>query len=414
MIKNKYIKMKKRLEKFMFVTLLFALMFSGTFALTTELVNTNPSPVLAGDYADITVRFLNEAIGINSELNDVSFEIEKTDFILPVSSDSDKISQILGGEQVTRTFRVFFSDDLKQGSIDVPLIIKYDGISTKSKIKVFVEEGLTKPEIYLGQIKTIPSEILQDSKNNKLIVNLQNLGDKTAELVKVELVVGDEIESSYSYSFEDSLSSIDGGSEAEVEFTIDVVEGIQESVPAKLLIRYRAKNSIGSSYNTYVEEINFDIKITPAPYLIIESVEPLSDMKIGSTEQKLKVTVRNNGTEDAEEVRLRVIPDISYPFIFEETTEYVGAKIKVGESADVIFKLEVTSSADIREYLSKVVIETLVEDTRYSREDIISITPVKGNKIEVSFFAYLIVVVILVISVIIGFNTYVVDKKFKK
>lgn len=401
-------------NKFIIILTLFVLMFSGTFALTTELVKTNPSPVVAGEYADITLRFTNNAVGTDNDLSDVSFEVEKTNLILPVSSSSNYINKILSGEEITRTFRVFFSSDLEQGNIDVPVLIKYNGISSKVDVPIFIQNSQNKPEIYIGQITSTPNEILQDSKNNKLSITLQNLGDKSADLVKVKLIAKDQISPSYAYSFEDSISSIKGGEQAVAKFTLDVNKSVQKPIPATLVLRYRAKDSVGNTYKTYNKKINFTIPITPAPYLVVEKVEPLTKMKIGTTEQKIKVTIKNEGTQDADEVRVRVVPDISYPFIFEETTAYVGAKIKVGQTADVVFKLEVTKDGQVKNYSSIAVIETLVENTRYSREDIISITPTPGQKTDISTFAYLIVAAILLVSVVIGFNTYKTNNKKEK
>jgi len=407
--------MTKSIIKLLSILTLIIFSASGAFALTTELVKTNPSPVLAGDYADITLRFTNDAIGSSNTLNDISFNIEKTNYIMPVTSDSNKIKKIQSGEYVTRTFRVFFSSELKQGNIDIPVIIKYNSIQTKTNIQIYVQEGKTAPKLYLGQIQSTPNEILQDSKNNKLNVIIQNLGEIDADLVTAKLIVNkSKIIPSYSYSFEDSVAKIQSGTQSNFKFTIDVKKNIESDVPAKLELRYRAKNAIGNTYKIYSKNISFMIQITPAPYIVIQNIEQLSDMALGTTENKLKITLKNLGSQDADEVRIRVVPDISYPFIFEETTQYVSAKIKPNQTADVIFKVEVSDSGDIRKYISTAVIETLVENSRYSREDIFSITTSKSKKVSYNKIAYIIVIAIIIISLTIGFQTYLSNKRKTK
>lgn len=398
------------------ILLCIFLIMQTTFAITIELVKTNPSPIIAADYADITLRFINPIISNkdNNIKNNIIINIEKTDYIMPIDNQI-KISKMNSGETITRTFRVFFSEDLEQGYINIPVMISIDGIKTKTDIKVFIEDSKRMPQIMLGQIQTTPNELLQDSDNNKLKIKLQNLGDKSAELIKAELIpLTDEITPSYSYSFEDSLSSIEGGSQGEVEFTIDVKENIQQEIPAQLKLRYRAQKAIGNTYETFDKIINFTIPITPAPYLVVEKVEQLTDFKIGTTENKLKITIKNQGTEDAKEVRVRVVPDISYPLIFEETTEYVSAKIKAGETASVLFKLEITKDGQVRDYNSIVILESLVEDSRYSREDTMSITTKEGNKTDKSTYGYIIVGAIIFVSIILGINTYRSRNKSKK
>lgn len=414
-MKYNIMNMKKR----MFLILgLLMLMVTSSFALTAEILNTDPSPIVAGDYADITIRFTNTAVSSNNNdniLTDVYFEVEKTDLILPVSSSLNRINKLLNGESVTRTFRVYFSDDLKQGNINLPVIIGYNGIKIKKDLSIFILDSLSKPDLYIGKINTIPNELLQDSKNNKLDISLQNLGDKSADLVKAELVVDKRIIPSYSYSMQDSVSSIKGNSQNNLEFVVDIEKNVSGNVPAKLKLRYRTNIGVDSSdYKIYSKVINFTIPVTPAPYLVVDSVESLTDMKIGTTEQKIKVRIRNDGLEDANEVRVRIVPDISYPFIFEKTTQYVASKIKPGDYADVIYKLEITKDAEAKNYSSIVVIESLVEDSRYSREDIVTILPVENEKTSKSVIAYIIVVLIILVSLIIGANTYIQNRAENK
>ncbi|MCA9495812.1 MAG: hypothetical protein KC589_02630, partial [Nanoarchaeota archaeon] len=407
---KKIIKMKK--IKIMIMTLFAFLFMQTSFAFTTELIKTDPSPIVAGDYADITLRFTNPS-GVDTEKTNLIFEIVETSFIKSIG-EKEKLNKMLSGETVTRTFRVFFSKDLKQGEIDLPIIVRYGETQIKKDIRVFIEEADRMPEILIGQIETSPSELLQDSDNNKLKIKIQNLGDKSAELLSAQLVSeSDDILPSYSYSFQDSISSIEGGEEQELEFTMDIKENVQEEIPAKLNLRYRAQKSVGSSYDIFEKTIDLKIPITPAPYLVIEKVEQIGDFSLGSVENKLKITIKNEGQKDAEEVRIRAVPDISYPFIFEETTQYVSAKIKAGESRDVIFITEVSEDGDLREYDSIAIIETLIEDSRYSREDSFSITTSPGNKKDNSFYGYLIMIAIIIVSIIIGLNTYFSRKKTK-
>jgi len=375
-------------------------------AFNVELVKTNPAPIKAGDYADITLRFTNTGENTQTK-NNVYFKIKETKFIQPMDNNDEIINKVFSGETLTRTYRVFFSNDLKEGYIDLPIIVGYNGIKTETNSRVFIEDAQRMPEFFVGQITTTPNELIADSKNNKLTVNLQNLGDKAAELVTAKLIPKTkEIEPSYSYSLEDSLSSIKAGAQGKLTFTIDIEKNVQSEIPATLLLRYRSQKNVGNTYETFEKKINITIPITPSPYLVIEKVELLDDFKLGTIENKVRVTIKNEGLEDAEEVRIRIVPDISYPFIFEEVTKYVTAKIKPQESATIEFKVEVIASGEVKKYDSIVILESLVEDNRYSREDIVSIQTKPGQKINNSYYAYLIVGIIILVSLVLGFNTY--------
>lgn len=394
--------------------LIMIFMISNSFAVSVELVKTDPSPIVGGDYADVTIRFTNiETDG--KSLKDVTFNLDETKYVEIVSVEDNSINEILSGESVTRTFRIFFSEEIEQGFIDLTFLINYNGISQKKDIRVFVEDSAREAELLIGQITSIPNELLVDTKNNKIKINLQNLGDKDAELVKATLVpLNDNLKAAYSFSLQDSLASIKGGTESEVEFTIDIEEEVVDKIPVRLDLRYRVEKSIGSNYETFEKSLEFDLAITPSPYLIIESIEQIDDFSIGSTENKLLVTVKNIGLEDAEDVRVRIVPDISYPFLFEENAQYVSSNIKPGESGSVIYKIEVLEDAEIREYIATAVVESLVEDSRYSREDIVGITPSEGGKTDIRTIGFIVVLIVFVVSISLGINTYLTNKKKKK
>ena len=309
-------------------TILFVIPSSVAFSL--ELIEADPSPIVASDYADVTLRFTNsEKEGF---LSDAKLTVAKTEFITPVSGEAE-LTKVFSGESITRTFRIFFSEDLPQGFIDIPIDASFDESEVTTDIRVFVKDAQSNPELNIGEIVATPNELLPDTDDNKLTVKLQNLGDKDAELVKAELVVEDDsIKPSFSFSFSDSVATIAGGDEEEFEFDLDIEANVNQEVPAMLKLKYRAEKSVGDSYETFEEQIPFNIPITDAPLLIVESVEQIDDFAIGTTENKFRITIRNDGREDAEEVRIRVVPDISYPLVFERTTQYVTSKIEPGKS----------------------------------------------------------------------------------
>lgn len=400
--------------RFIITLLVVLLVIPSALAFDLDVVKTDPAPIVAGEYADITVIFEN-GVSENSDFDNLLIELEETRFILPVESTFTRLNNVGAGETVTGTIRAYFSEELPQGYINLVFLISSDTLTAEENVTVFIEDSQRTPELYVGAIQTSPSELLPDTENNKLTVTLQNLGDKDAELVRAELIPGsEEIKSSYSYSLIDSVASIAGGSEANLEFNIDLEENAKGVINSTLLLRYRAEKAIGNTYDIFEEELPLLVEVTDSPLLFVQEVKQLDGFAIGSTENKLRIVITNEGLEDAEEVRIRMVPDISYPFSFEQTTEYVTSRIEPGESAEVEFKVEVLGSGEARNYSTTVILESLVSDTRYTREDSVGIEVSEKRERDNSSFGTYFLGFIIVVSIILGYIIWRRNKKTQK
>ncbi len=383
------------------IALLLLLCTASVYAIDVELLATDPAPVTAGDYADVTIRFSKG----NTEQapREVSFLIEETQFLTPVSDNPFTVSGLRSGDVVTKTFRIYFDEALPEGFIDIPTVLQTDGGKQDFDLRVFVQEAASDPELYIGELRTTPDELLADTDDNELRVTLQNLGEKDAELVRAELAIPSSLTPSYAYSLVDSVASIPEGGEAELTFTVDIDENARGELPAMLSLRYRAEQSNGQTYDTFTEDLSLLIPVQDTPLLVVTEVEQLDRFRAGTSENRILVTLKNEGEEEAEEVRVRVLPDISYPFIFELTTEYVASEIDPGEEAQVEFTMEVLRSAQAREYPVTVRLESLVGETRYSREDEITITPSAGGGISTGTLGFGLIILAVISAAILGF-----------
>jgi hypothetical protein len=352
------------------LAMIFAVQTAYSFDVTV--ISTDPAPLVAGDYGDITLRITNP---FEETRKNVEVSIPSTKDFKFLESDTLFLQEVYGKESITRTFRVFFSEDLPQGTITLPIEIRYDSLFTKEEIELYISNTLSNPEFFIGEISTTPSELLPDTNDNQLTITLQNLGDKDAELVS-GIITTDEtkIKASNSYSLQDSVSKIEAGNQKELTFTIDVEPSTYGEIPATLQLHYRAKDSVGNTYKTFNEKIPFTINIANAPDLVITNVEQLTPFTIGSSENILRLTIKNQGTKKAKEVRVRAVPDSSYPFSFEEFTQYTASSLDIGEETTVDFTIEVLSKADARDYPTTVLLESLVGESRYTQESDVTIT----------------------------------------
>ncbi len=389
---------------------LFVLM-TNISATNIELVSTNPSPVVSGDYVDLTLKFTNS---IGEEKVNVEVEILENDFIIPI----DKIANfqnMFSGEIYTRTFRLYITDKVPRGKYDLEVKFSYDYGNFISKIPLYVEDSNYLPEILIGKIESIPNQLISDTDNNKIKITLQNLGDKRAELLKANLIIDEKYAiPSNSYSFLDTVTSIENGEEKIVEFVLDIEKDVKGEIPSLLELRYRTKKGVGNSTQIYTETIDFSIPIDKSPNLIIEKVEFLSPMKVGTTDNKFRIYIKNIGDEKADDVRIRFIPDISYPFIFDKSSKYLASEIDVGETFSIQFEVEVLKIGEGRDYPTKLRIENLVGESRQEKETIINLKTFENGKLDNFTIGLMIVGFIVITSFGVGYLRKKKTTKSKK
>ena len=397
--------------------ILFVLSIFSVSSIDVEVLDTNPSPIIADDYADITIRIsIEDGISDLNAYSFVEYGVMKTRYINPYD-DYVKVENLNSGETHSRTFRVFFDEKIEEGNITLPIFVRSDRGEFVYEEEVFIEDSLNSPELYIGQIETNPNELLKDSLDNKLTISLQNLGEKDAELVRANLIINNEnIEESFSYSLEDSLSEIENGGEESLEFTFDILEEIEvDSLDSTLELRYRAKKSTSDNYEVYEKSIPFKIKLSKTPDIIPTKVEMIDDFKVGSVDNRVKIYIKNIGDKKAEEVRVRLFPDISYPFSFQKLSQYVSFSLDSNEETSIIFETEVFDTAEVRDYPIKILIESLVGDTRYSQEKQIVITT-KENKsyITKDNLGYIIFTLVFLFGGYLGLRRFLNSKKPKR
>ncbi|MFT4343253.1 MAG: COG1361 S-layer family protein [Candidatus Woesearchaeota archaeon] len=388
---------------FMALFLLFCTLglVSSVSGYSVDVLETNPAPLKAGEYADITFRVSHS---FQSERDTkVIFGLSDTTFMRVISQANYSIQNFPRGTSMTRTFRVHIADGTPTGFVDIPFYI-YEGRGViETKHRVFVEQSLTPPSLRVGKVRTTPVELLPDTKNNNIRVTVINLGDYDAKHVTARLVVSDEYgKASYSYSLEDMTSSISSNGEHEFSFTLDIHDDVLESFSAQLDLSYVYRSVHTNRLISRSSQLPFNIEMVSAPLLRIVDAEQLDSFAVGSSDNKVRLTIRNDGLGRAENVRLRLAPDVSYPFVFQQLTQYVTPSIRPGEEVTLQFTVEVLRNAEVRDFPVKAVLESLTGESRYSREDVFTITTDEGRGLGVRQIGMLLVGFVIVFGIIFG------------
>jgi hypothetical protein len=373
------------------------ILFGGAAqALSVEILSTSPAPPVAGEYVDITIRV--QAASNEQVRRNLTVSILDSPLLLPVSAPRH-YGQLGPGEQLTATFRAYISEVAPRGNIVVRSQVSGGGGSTVTEHELYIENARRAPQLVVGQMSTVPDMLLPDTHQNRLVIVLQNLGELDAELVTAELrPLDNSLRASSAFSLRNSVASIPGGEQRALNYTIDIRQNPPETIDAELRLRYRVRLDGTGSYDTVERVIRLEIPIDESPFLQVVSQEVRSSFRAGSSENVLRVTIANTGVEEARDVRVRLFPDVSVPFIFERTTQYIGARVPPGGNASFDIIVEVTSQARPHDYEIALELESLVQGTRFSQRDTVTLPVAEGSRWSTRQVALGVIAVVILLS----------------
>lgn len=406
---NKYIfSLDSLMKKMIIVMVVMFLTISMVHAYSFQVLSTNPAPIEGGDYADVTVRIDFPLIGENSrEINPVTFYIKETDEIKPLSGQEFNLMSARSGQSVTKTFRVFFSESIPTGNIPLTLVAQEGIRKIELRDDIFVQVAPRGVNFQIAQIQTTPQTLLQDTKSNELKITLQNLGEKNAEMIVAKLQVDEEfvelVDESFFYSMQDSIAQVNGGEQAELEFTVDIEETMQTQIPMNLDLTYRVRNSFDNSYTNKDVTIPVEVRLSESPRFEIVSIDPKGTLKAGTSSNEVVVRVENIGLEEAKDARLRMFPDPSLPFDFEVTSHFISSSIKPSEQASVVVPFDIMDGALVQTYSINTDFESLVGSNRFTQSEQLEIQVEEESTDGAGTYLIILLVITIGGAIVIGY-----------
>ncbi len=388
---------------FIIVLMLFVLSVTSVFATTqVSVISTNPSPIIAGEYADVTVEISQGPLFFGDSLEDVRFTIKETDFIKPIPQQELFVREIFAGQSLTKTFRVFFSENIPAGSIPITVVRSQRDTKVEMSDSIFIQGTALRPILRIGEARSIPTRLLSDSLDNQITFIVQNLGDRPAELVSARFM-SEYIEESYFQSLQTSVAQIPGSSQAELTFDFDILPTQVQDFPSTIVLEYRVRNDIDNTFDIVLEELDFQISLARTPRFVIVDSQPKTEIRVGQSDVQLVFTITNENVREGDSVRLRLFPDPSAPFDFDKTTYFITPKLEQGDMKSVLIEFDVLDSALIQDYTIRAEIDSLIGTNRYVQDVQVIVPVTKEARSTLQQNAILLVIVFLVISALIGY-----------
>jgi hypothetical protein len=262
--------------------------------------------------------------------------------------------RIFAGEHYNKVFRVKVKHNAPAGNYQFKLIGQWykEGVPTDDyrSVKFFMpvkKEGII---LDIATLKTEPAEVRPGDNYVKVVSTVENVGQKDAKSVQVELSLPEGLSASYTDANRIWVGRINAGESKEVTFFMDVHEEADaKEHKVKFEMDYM---DLDDNKATKTRTIPFLVK--ERPYLIVTKTEGSG---LAGESSKLIVTVKNTGTESAESVDVRILKQNSQPFSLDVRSDYIG-ELEPGEEGTAVFEIQVNRDAQLKKHDFKLMIRS--------------------------------------------------------
>ena len=336
----------------------YAYIFGSTVLQIQEL-KYNPYPAEAGKYMDLWVKIENTG---TEEAKDVTcILLPEYPFSLDPNENATRhIGKFPGTKEMILQYKLRVDSNAVEGWNEMKIKCQTENSDTWiiHEFDIYVESKI--PEFAIGSIVSEPTKLFPDSEENKLSVEIQNIGTGDAELITSELILPKGITPSESYSNIANLGTIKEGESKIAEYYIDVDKStVPGNYKAKLIIKYKDFNNNRKEYKN--QTLDVDIAVKPLPLFEIENVATNPSKISQGDAATLRLTIKNVGFEEAETVSVKIYKQSDQPFDFDEKYDYIG-NLKPNQTGEAVFRFDVDDNANLKTYPLKAEVRYLIDD----------------------------------------------------
>ncbi len=402
-----FLKKSMLISLVLFISLISGIVFSAGIndgaSIRINQLQYDPFPAQSGKYLDLWMTVQNQS---NNYSSDVSCELmTKYPFYLQPDENSIRnIGKMSPNSVATLRYKLIVSSDALNSDQEMDFRCKINEESDNWVTqKVIIQVKAIKPEFAIGTITTTPEKLTSDTTNNKINIEIQNIGNESAKLVTTQLILPKGFTSSKSYSDTYNLGNVSAETSKNAIYYLDIAKEIKAGkYPSKLIINYKYTANSTDNYKT--QEIDFDLDVKPEPKFEIEEITINPKEIYSNTPVQIKIKLKNTGLEEAKAVSMKVYTQNDQPFDFDKKYDYMG-DLKVGESGEIIFSLTTDSTAQAKKYLIKTEIRYLVGEEVKLSEEQFSIEILEKKNVDLTIF------ILAGVIIIAGVGFYLWKKK---
>ncbi len=377
--------------------------------LDVTLLNQDPDPAEQGEYLDLRWKIVKEG---NEKMDDIQVHLNvEYPFFFDSSDSPDKVIGTWSGwsgeeEYYILHYKIRVDENALEDTYDVSLKINHDEYGSMTTRDYPIRVGDKKnPEFIIGQILTSPLKLVGDSEDNQMEINLENIGDETADNVRIDLKLPEGFTPSYGYSTRETLGSINSNSGKTGTFYFDVDENIIEGdYEGSVDVYYKESDDENNIYK--VINLPLNISILGKPSFEIESFKTIPEEVKAGDEVKLIFSIKNVGTKEGDSVSIRAFKESSQPFDFNEKSDFVG-KLKPGELGEAILTLDINNDASLKNHIMDVEIRSVYNDEVLIENETVNL---RINESNPTYWIF-VLIILVVIGGLIYFKKYKTRKK---
>ncbi|MCW8966734.1 MAG: hypothetical protein OQK82_08640 [Candidatus Pacearchaeota archaeon] len=342
--------------------------------------------VIADDIFSLVFTIFNDA---SSEKN-LTIEFDE-DNPFEFVSDDDWSVLVDANSNVSKTFRIEVDDDAESKTYDLEFNLDDGDDDWDDSFSIKVSSD--KVEMSLGEIISSPKKIVPNLEEVSLEIALKNKGDKVAEDLVATLILPEGFEASSSYSNVAHIGDLEEGEVESIIFYFDTEKFLSgESYSTKIQLEYECDAESEVSY------LELELPVFDIPQFEIIGINSIEgDIEIGKSE-KLQISIKNIGGEDAKDVTLKVYERSDQPFSYNEKSVYVGS-LDVGEIGYAVFEFDVDPDAEAINYFLDFQVRS-VSGESVLVDDLTTFVSVKNK--NVNYSNYLIYFVLLSVLSLAG------------
>ena len=384
----------KKTMNMIFVILLLGALPVVLGRLELDDIQYDPPIIASGDEVDIIIQYHDENVpATEGKIGDKDYtfrvtlepddDLTKKYITIQDSQGDDMQGRIFSSGYYNKVFRVKVHQNAPAGSYqfkltgrwyenNVPIDV-YQYIRFRMNVK---KEGII---LDISNIETVPAEVRPGDNFVKLKTLIENVGEKNAKSVEVNLILPKGLKSSYTNNNRVWAGKVNSGEGKELTFFIDVDDDLSAGVYD---IRYDF-DYMDVDNNKYMKSRTIPFLVKPRPYLEVVSY---NGSGLAGERSKLYVTIKNIGSESAEAVDVRLIKQNSQPFELDVRSDYIG-ELEPGESGVAVFDIKANPDAEIKEHDFKLLIRSKGDSDEgddniytYNRRAKYKITGVADNK----------------------------------
>jgi hypothetical protein len=337
--------------------------------LSVVMTRYDPFPAEPDQYMTLWIKVQN--VGTIPARN-VTLELQDT-FPFSLDSSEERVRQYLEvapTEPILAEYRVRVDRDALDGRNPIDIKISSNGRDFFIKsFDIHVESQIV--DFAVGSLLSEPESMRSDTEDNRLTITLQNIGEGVAKLVRAEIELPEGFTPSESYSDVYSVGTVEAEASADAIFFIDIDESV-EAVEHLATLKIRYKDDADDDYKMKTLQVRIPVRASPAFEIEAVSLSP-ETLGQGSEDIRLILDIRNVGSDEAENVNVRVLKEATQPFDFDEKSDFVG-NLDPNETGQAVFRFDVDNTADLKKYILDIEIrytqdnEVLLADDKISFE----------------------------------------------